>query len=80
MSHTTAAASAVAGMAARFAAGNDALGNLVCAREAALQRWRSLDQAITAAASKPPDKRDLDAEARARSAFEDVGACLLVMA
>ncbi len=57
LARVTGAAVAVNRMAARFAAGDDALANLVRARQGALDRWRSLDGALLAAVSKLPDER-----------------------
>ncbi|MCH8198386.1 MAG: CHAT domain-containing protein [Proteobacteria bacterium] len=54
-------------MAARFAAGDDDLARLVRARQDAIDGWRRLDQALVKAVSQPPDKRDVQAEARLRT-------------
>src|SRR5262249_25637637 len=62
----SAAAQAVAGMAARFAAGSGALAGVVRERQDLVTRWQSLDKAIVAATSKPPDKRDAATEAGMR--------------
>ena len=72
LTRATAAASAVARAAARFAAGDDRLAEVVRERQDALQRWRGLDERIVKAASEPPDKRDRDTEARLRADLEAV--------
>ena len=59
-------ATAVAGMAARFAAGSDALAAAVRERQDLAQRWHGLDGAIVQAASKPPQQRDAAAEGSLR--------------
>jgi CHAT domain-containing protein/Tfp pilus assembly protein PilF len=59
-------ATAVAGMAARFAAGSDALAAVVRERQDLAQRWHGLDSAIVQAASKPPQQRDPAAEGSLR--------------
>jgi CHAT domain-containing protein/Tfp pilus assembly protein PilF len=58
---------AIAGMAARFAAGDDALAGVVRERQDLTERWRRLDGTIVAAASKPPAERDQAAEKAARA-------------
>jgi CHAT domain-containing protein/Tfp pilus assembly protein PilF len=63
---TSSAAEALAGMAARFAAGSDALAAVVRERQDLARRWQRLDAAIVAAASRPPDRRDTAAEAQLR--------------
>jgi tetratricopeptide (TPR) repeat protein len=63
---TSSAAQAVAGMAARFAAGSDAIATVVRERQDLVQRWQSLDAAVVKPASKPPEHRDLADEAELR--------------
>ena len=66
LARVTEAAVAVNRMAARFAAGDDALANMVRTRQDALDRWQSLDGALVAAVSKPPDERNATAEEATR--------------
>jgi len=68
------AARAIAGMAARFSAGSDALAVVVREQQDTAQRWQRLDQAIVQAASKPPAQRN--AEAALRQQFTETGAHL----
>ena len=63
---TSTAAQAVTGMAARFAAGTDALAAVVRERQDLAQRWQRLDAAIVKAVSEPPGRRDATAEAALR--------------
>jgi CHAT domain-containing protein/tetratricopeptide (TPR) repeat protein len=72
----SAAAQAVAGMAARFAAGSDALGAVVRERQDLQSRWQLLDKAIVAATGKPPDKRDPATEAAVRKELAETEAKL----
>jgi len=67
LARATSVAAAVARMAARFAAGDDDLARLVRARQDAIDAWQRLDQALVKAVSQPPDKRDVQAEARLRT-------------
>ncbi len=66
-------AAAVAHMAARFAAGSDALGALVRARQDARDRLEAIEKQLLAAASKPPDQRDPATEDRLRSQAAALG-------
>ncbi len=70
---TSAAARAMAGMAARVAAGGDALASAVRERQDALAEWQRLDAALVKASSRPLDRRRFaeDAELRARLAALD---------
>jgi tetratricopeptide (TPR) repeat protein len=68
---TSSAAQAVAGMAARFAAGNDALAALVREQQDQAQQWQRLDGAIIQAAAKPPARRNTEAEAALRARLAD---------
>ena len=70
------AAQAVAGMAARFAAGSDALAAVVRERQDLTIRWRALDKAIVAATSKPPAEQDPTADAATRKELADTEARL----
>ena len=72
LASATSTAAAVAGMAARFGAGDDALGRVVRAHQDAAEAWRRTDKALTKAASRPPDKRDSAAEARLRARLADL--------
>ncbi len=58
---------AVAGMTARFAAGNGALARLVRERQDLVERRLGLDAALVRAVSRPPSERDAAGESRARS-------------
>ena len=69
-------AGAVARMAARFAAGDDALALTVRARQDAVERWRLLDARLVKAASQPPGKRNATVEGRLRSELEALDARL----
>ena len=74
LAKATAAGAAVSRMAARFAAGDDALAVLVRERQDATERWRKLDGALVKAASRPPGERDKAGEAAMRqelSALDD---------
>jgi CHAT domain-containing protein/Tfp pilus assembly protein PilF len=66
------AAQAVAVMAARFAAGTDALAAIVRERQDLAVRWRALDQAIVKAASQPSEKRDAAIEDTLRKQFTEI--------
>ncbi len=62
LARATGAAAAVAGMASRFAAGDDALGRTVRDHQDSVERWRILDARLVKATSAPPEKRDSKAE------------------
>ena len=66
LADATGAGAALSRMAARFAAGDDALAGLVRERQDAAERWRKLDEALVKAASRPPGKRDKAGEAAMR--------------
>jgi hypothetical protein len=59
---TSDAASSLAQMAARTAAGNDALGQIVRERQDLVGEWQSKDMLLTAARSEPPAARNAAAE------------------
>ena len=59
LAQATNAAAAIARMAARFGAGDDALGRIVRARPDAVEKWRRVDKALITALSQMPEKRDL---------------------
>jgi CHAT domain-containing protein/Tfp pilus assembly protein PilF len=65
-------AAAVAHMAARFAAGSDALAALVRQRQDAQDRLDADNAQILNAVSQPPDKRDANAEAALRADADGV--------
>ncbi|MCH6578498.1 MAG: CHAT domain-containing protein, partial [Proteobacteria bacterium] len=67
---------AVARMAARFAAGDDALAQTVRARQDAVERWRFLDARLVKAASQPPGKRNATVEGKLRSDLKALDARL----
>lgn len=69
---TSAAASAVARMAARFAAGDDALAALVRRRQDAVVRFNIADASLVKAVGQPPKKRDRNAESRLRAEMEQL--------
>jgi len=60
-------AAAVSHMAARFAAGSDALANLVRQRQDTQDRLDATEAAILKSVSQPPEKRDAKAEADLRA-------------
>ena len=66
LANATGVGAAVARMAARFAAGDDTLANVIRRRQDAAARWRQLDAALVRAASQPPDARDTAGEAAMR--------------
>ena len=63
----------VARMAARFAAGDDALAAAVRERQDLEQRWLRFDAALVQVASQPPAKRDAKLESEARARFAEIG-------
>jgi CHAT domain-containing protein len=67
LARSTSTAAAVARMAARFAAGDDALAHLVRDRQDAVAAWQSLDRALVEAFARAPGERDADAEIRLRA-------------
>ncbi|HIJ43692.1 MAG TPA: tetratricopeptide repeat protein [Rhodospirillaceae bacterium] len=67
LAKATGTAAAVAGMGARFAAGDDALSRLVRARQDAAEEWRRLDKKLIGAVGRPSGKRDEAAEKRLRA-------------
>ena len=71
-------AQALAGMAARFAAGSDALAALVRERQDLSSRWQALDAALVKALSQAPDKRNPTAEAALRRDQTEIEAKLKV--
>ncbi len=76
---TTAAASAVARMAARFAAGDDALAALVRRRQDAVLRFNVADASIVKAVGQAPNKRDRNAESRLRVEIEQLNTTIAAM-
>ncbi len=73
LARTTAAARSVAGMASRFAAGDDALAQLVRRQQDMLNLWQALDERLIQAAGLPPDKRDLAGEKGLRELQAELG-------
>jgi tetratricopeptide (TPR) repeat protein/CHAT domain-containing protein len=69
-------AQALAGMAARAAAGSDALAALVRDRQDRANRWHALDAALLKALLQSPDKRNPNAEAALRKEQAEVEAKL----
>jgi tetratricopeptide (TPR) repeat protein len=68
---SSAAAQAVAGMAARFTAGSDALATAVRERQDLVGRWQQLDADIVKAASRPMAERKRAEEVARRGALEE---------
>ena len=68
----TSTGAAVAGMSARFAAGDDALARVVRERQDAAELWRRIDKKIVATVSLPPAKRDKKAELELRAELSDL--------
>jgi CHAT domain-containing protein len=76
LASASAAAQAVAGMAARFAAGSDAMAAVIRERQDLVDHWQTLDKAIVTATSRPPKQRDPAAEDTLRAEFAKVGTAL----
>jgi tetratricopeptide (TPR) repeat protein/CHAT domain-containing protein len=76
LSRASSVATAVGQMAARFAAGSDALAAAVRERQGAAARWRALDARLIAAAAEPPEKRNTRAEAADRTELNELGATI----
>ncbi|HVA12743.1 MAG TPA: CHAT domain-containing tetratricopeptide repeat protein [Stellaceae bacterium] len=76
LAQASSTAEAVAGMAARFAAGDDALAAVIRERQDAEARWRQLDGDLVQAASLPPDRRDAAQEAAMRTELHGLDATL----
>ena len=74
LAQATEVATAVARMAARFAAGDDGLAEVVRARQDAAERWRGLDQRLVRSLSALPAERDREREARLRADLESLAA------
>jgi tetratricopeptide (TPR) repeat protein/CHAT domain-containing protein len=62
----TSTAAAIAGMGARFAAGNGRLSNIVRSRQDAAGALQRLDEKLVSSLGMPPDERDERAEAQLR--------------
>ena len=73
LTHTTAAARSVTGMATRFAAGDDALAQLVREQQDTLGLWLSMDKRLIELAGLPPGERDLQKERFLRENQTDLG-------
>lgn len=67
LTRTTAAARSVAGMATRFAAGDDALARLVREQQNTLHLWLLLDKRLVEAAGTAPQDRDPENEQAMRA-------------
>ena len=67
LAQASSTAEAVAGMAARFAAGDDALAGIIRERQDAEAQWRQLDGALVQASAQPPAQRDAAGEAAMRA-------------
>ncbi|HXC27901.1 MAG TPA: tetratricopeptide repeat protein [Stellaceae bacterium] len=72
LANASSAAQAVAGMAARFAAGGDALAALVRERQDLADRSQTLNKSVLAAAMLPPAKQDAAAADALRKQATDV--------
>lgn len=70
LAQASSTAEAVAGMAARFAAGDDALAVIIRERQDAEAQWRQLDGALVQASAQPPAQRDAGGEAAMRSKLQ----------
>jgi CHAT domain-containing protein len=67
LAQASSAGQAVAGMAARFAAGGDALAAAVRERQDLAERWRQLDAVLVSAATQPAAERDAANETALRA-------------
>lgn len=76
LAQASSTAEAVAGMAARFAAGDDALATIIRERQDAEAQWRQLDGALVQAAAQPPAQRDAAGEAAMRARRQALNAQL----
>lgn len=70
LARATSTAAAIAGMGARFAAGDDALAGLVRELQDASEQWRRADKEFVNAVSRPPAVRDSRAEERLRDKLD----------
>ena len=64
-------AASIAGMSARFAAGDDALAAIIRQREQRATQWQQLDEEIAKAASRLPADRKPEQEASLRSEIDE---------
>jgi CHAT domain-containing protein len=76
LAQTSSAGTAVAGMAARFAAADNALAGVIRERQDLLTRWLTLDQTAVAAANAPADRRDTARQGTLRTELARLGAQL----
>ena len=76
LAQASSTAEAVAGMAARFAAGDDALAVIIRERQDAEAQWRQLDGALVQASAQPPAQRDVAGEAAMRAKLQALDARL----
>jgi tetratricopeptide (TPR) repeat protein/CHAT domain-containing protein len=67
LARVSAASTAVAGMAARFAAGDDALARVVRERQDTISRLQRLDNQLVSALSRPSEERDVERERSVRA-------------
>ncbi len=72
LARATSTAATVSRMGARFAAGSDALAEIVRRRQDTLERWRRLDAALFGAVSTAPEERDATAEENLRHQLADL--------
>ena len=68
----TKAGGAIVAMAARYAAGSDALAALIRKQQDLQGRWQALDEALLKAVSKSPERRRPDVEAMLRKDLADI--------
>ena len=76
LAQASSTAEAVAGMAARFAAGDDALAVIIRERQDAEAQWRQLDGALVQASAQPAAQRDAAGEAAMRTKLQALDARL----
>jgi CHAT domain-containing protein len=76
LAQASSTAQAVAGMAARFAAGDDGLAAIIRERQDAEARWRQLDGSLVQASAQTPAQRDAAGEAAMRSKLQALDAQL----
>ena len=72
LANASAVGAAVSRMAARFAAGDDALAGLVRERQDAIDFWQRFDRGLTESASAPPELRDKGQEQAMRQALSEL--------
>ena len=76
LAQASSTAEAVAGMAARFAAGDDALAAIIRQRQDSEARWRELDGLLVQATAQPDAQRDRTHETAMRSELQSLDTTL----